>query len=81
MILYGEDPIVEALEASPPDFVLLVHKDTSEFGYRFLGRDYGMFIGLWIRQNYEEVSLIGEPPFVEGNFGMRLMRRTRPDAP
>jgi len=81
MVLYGEDAIVEALEASPPDFVLLVHKDTSEFGYRFLGRDYGMFIGLWIRENYEEVSLIGEPPLVEGNFGMRLMRRTTPGEP
>ena len=81
VILYGEDPIVEALEAAPPDFVLLVHKDTSEFGYRFLGRNYGIYIGLWIRENYEEVSLIGEPPLVDGNFGMRLMRRTTAEAP
>jgi hypothetical protein len=70
-----QDPMLEALEAAPPDFVLLVHKDTSEFGYRFFGRNYGMFIRLWIRENYEEVALVGETPLVGDAVGMQLLRR------
>jgi len=78
VILHGETAMLDAPETSPPDFVVLVHKDTSEFGYRFLGRQYGMFMGLWIREDYEEVVLIGAPPLVGDEFGMSLLRRIGP---
>src|SRR5208283_4975736 len=57
LLLFGEDRMLEALKDSPPDYVFLVHKDTSEFGERFFGRDYGRKIFAWIEENYQEQPL------------------------
>ncbi len=78
LIMYGEGRMLESLRATPPDYVLLVHKDTSEFGYRFLGRDYGVSVGSWIRTNYRDVYRTGGLPFTEEGFGMLLLRRIEP---
>lgn len=70
LILFGEDQILEALEKSPPDFVLLVPKPTSEFAGQF-GVDYGVNIQQWVQTRYEKAqvfpggSLAGEPFDVE----------------
>jgi hypothetical protein len=75
LTLFGEDRILMALRKCPPDYVLVVHKDTDEYGYRFFGRDYGEKIYCWVRANYEIVSSIGAPPLRDERFGMVLMRR------
>ena len=35
VIIYGEQTILQSLQKHTPDFVLLVHKNTGSFGYRF----------------------------------------------
>jgi hypothetical protein len=75
LAIFGEDCMVEAFQANPPDFVLLVGKDTSEFGYRFFGRDYARHLYEWITENYREVKLVGQPPFQDDRFGIRIMQR------
>jgi 4-amino-4-deoxy-L-arabinose transferase-like glycosyltransferase len=76
--IFGEDRILASFEARPPDFVLLVHKDTSEFGYRFFGRDYGQVVGAWIHREYRGVTLIGEEPLRDDRYGIALLRRAAP---
>jgi hypothetical protein len=76
VILFGEQRIVSSLRERPPDSLLLVHKDTSEYGLRFFGRDYGQQIFAWIESNYRPVSSTGAPPFRNARFGMLLMRRS-----
>ena len=39
MIVFGEDAITNALARRPPDYVVLVDKDTSEFGVGAFGVD------------------------------------------
>jgi len=74
--IYGEDIILASLESQPPDFILLVHKDTSEYGFRFFGTDYAAKIGKWIATHYKSVKPFGAPPFQDQRFGMLLLAHT-----
>jgi hypothetical protein len=76
IVLFGEEEILDAFRASPPDLVLLVHKDTIEYGVRFFGRDYAVRLGVWIRENYREVKRFGDPPLQPGSrFGIAVLAR------
>jgi hypothetical protein len=75
LLMFGEDNILRALEASPPDFVALVHKDTSEYGATFFGRHYGQAIMAWIVQNYRPIERVGALPLRDRRFGMLLLER------
>jgi hypothetical protein len=76
MILFGEDAWLAALEASPPDAVLVAHKDTSEYGFALFGRDYGARVMEWVRAHYRPIGLLGDEPLEPGaHFGMRLYAR------
>jgi hypothetical protein len=83
LLVFGEDNILQSFKDHPPDFVMLVHKDTTEFGSRFFGRNYGWWIAAWIEDNYERAELIGYPPLQDNRFGMLLMRRVEapPESP
>ena len=74
-IFYGERTILASFQEHRPDFILIAHKDTSEFGYQYFGRDYAKELFAWIRRNYEGLTLIGERPHHNGYYGMLLMRR------
>jgi len=75
IILFDERAMLTAMRSTPPDYVLVVHKDTAEYGFRFFGRDYGQAIFAWIESNYRPVSSTGAPPLRDSGFGMVLMRR------
>ena len=47
-MLFGEQQMLRSLQTHLPDFVLVLHVDYDEFGYRFFGRDYGQRILAWI---------------------------------
>lgn len=72
--LVGEDRILASLRAHPPDYVALVHFDTSEEGRRFFGRDYAQELYAWIRAHYQAVVLIGDPPLRDQRFGILLLK-------
>lgn len=73
--LFGEDRMLASLQAHPPDLVMLVHRETGEFGARYFGRDYARSLYTWIGRNYRPISIIGALPFQDGRFGMLLMKR------
>jgi hypothetical protein len=72
---FGEPAILAALASRAPDFVVLVHKDTTEYGARFFGREYGTPLLAWVRAHYRVVRLIGAPPFVDDRFGIEVLQR------
>jgi hypothetical protein len=74
-LLQGEAHILDSFRTHPPDYVALVHKDTSEEGFRFFGRDYGQQLFAWIVNNYHELQLIGDLPLQSERFGILLLRR------
>jgi hypothetical protein len=74
LLIYGEERMLERFRSTPPDFIALVHKDSSEFGARFFGKDYGRALHSWIQENYRVVGQVGERPLQDDRFGMALMR-------
>ena len=77
IMIYGEDRILRDFEASPPDYVVVVHKDTTEYGYPFFGQDYARNFYAWVRNHYTRVRLIGRPPLQQRrNFGIELLKRS-----
>ena len=77
MILFGEQDLLAALRADPPDYVLLVHKDTAEFGVGWFGQDrrYGEAIMNWVEQGYETVARFGAEPLRDRRFGISILKR------
>jgi 4-amino-4-deoxy-L-arabinose transferase-like glycosyltransferase len=47
--------LASSLARDPPDIVVALMMDLSEYGYRGFGRDYALRTGQWIAQEYTEV--------------------------
>ncbi|MCK6446799.1 MAG: glycosyltransferase family 39 protein [Planctomycetes bacterium] len=77
LVLFGETRIVQTFQATPPDRVLLVHKDTTEYGFPLFGADYGRELANWIVQNFRPLGPpLGDPPLVPGSrFGIQVLGR------
>jgi hypothetical protein len=74
---FGEQAILEAHRRAPPDLVVLVQKDTAEYGVGPFGRDpnYGARLMSWIRANYRPVETIGKDPAAGDAYGIQILRR------
>jgi hypothetical protein len=76
VLLFGEDNMLADLEAHPPDRIVLVQKDTSEYGLPYFGLGYGSKLMAWMHANYRPEALIGDPPFEPGaDFGLLVLVR------
>src|SRR3954470_13311644 len=64
VIAFGEDVMLRTFQMTPPDYILLVHKDTAEYGVSFFGSDprYGRAIMDWVGRRYTTVHVIGRQP-------------------
>jgi hypothetical protein len=75
LLTFGEERILQAFQAKPPDVVLLVDRDVSEYGFREFGTDYGQALGDWIRSHYVRVNTFGDSPSAAAiGFGIQLMQ-------
>jgi hypothetical protein len=74
---WPEDVARADFEAHPPDYVLLVHRDTREFGVGYFGNSplYGRKIMDWVNVNYRPVARFGAEPFVIDKFGIKILER------
>ncbi len=77
MVLFGEPRILRAFQRHPPDWIVLAHKDTSEFAFRFFGRDYGRELFGWIMKTYRPVGVMGALPFRGNRYGLLLLAKGR----
>ncbi len=76
LTVFGEERVFRDHVEHPPDFLLLVHKDSQgDFGVRFFGIDYAREYRPWVDANYRLVSTSGAPPFRGPTFGIQLLER------
>ncbi len=75
--LGGEAAILADLDAHPPDFIVLIHRNHAEFGVGPFGADprNGRGIMEWVSERYRRVERIGEEPFQGRGFGTVILRR------
>jgi hypothetical protein len=74
----GEEVVLRDIEAHPPDFIALLHRDWDEFGVGAFGVDdkNGRRIMEWVSGHYERLAHIGAEPFQDQRFGIVILRHT-----
>lgn len=77
MLMFGEPVMLAELEQKPPDWLVLIHRDDSEYSHRFFGRDYGQGFSTWIQANYQGVQLFGAHPLTGPYFGVLITQRQK----
>jgi hypothetical protein len=82
MAVLGQDVMTDRFQASPPDYVLLLEQDDSDFGIKYFGSSpqYGERLMQWIKQNYKVVLVIGNVPLRDGHYGLEFLQRLPPAA-
>jgi hypothetical protein len=73
---FGEQNMLNAYKKHPPDYIVLIQRDSSEYGHPFFGADkgYGYDFMQWVRENYESVYLAGKEPLKTGAFGIQILQ-------
>ena len=74
--VFGESNILMALEAAPPDLIVLAHKDADEYGFARFGADqrYGASILEWVRARYRTAEIIGKATLSSGGEGIEILQ-------
>ena len=75
--MFAEEKILNSLRKNPPDYVILVDIDTSEYGAACFGKDYARNIFSWIKSSYEPVDQFGQTPFIGKGFGVIIAKQIR----
>lgn len=71
--LYGEQAILDAMRATPPDVVVFVTRDTSAYGFQYFGRDYARNLYAFLLERYPQGMALGGRPFTDEPFGVKVM--------
>jgi hypothetical protein len=76
LLTFGESVIQRRFEMTPPDFILLAHKDTKEYAVPYFGSDprNGQAMMDWIARHYTTVEVIGRTPLHEGGYGIAILK-------
>ena len=83
LLAFGEANVLRSLVDAPPELILLVRRDVSEYGYPPFGTDpkYGQAIAIWIRGHYNLLRIVSALPDQEGESGIEILRRRQLSAP
>ena len=75
LLIFDQRRMVTALETHPPDYALIVHRPTPEYGTTNFGLDYGGDLYAWLQKDYELAKTFGAQPFSGRSFGIFMLRR------
>lgn len=73
--LISEEKIIDRFEKTSIDYILIVNRETREYGFPHFGVDYGKKIDFWIKEHYRLEKLIGPYPFTEPEFSAALFKK------
>ncbi len=70
---FGEEAVVQEVEAQPPFHVLFIDRETGEFGPPRFGHDYAVELAEALRRGRRVVGGVGPEPLTGAGFGVRLL--------
>ena len=73
--LFGEDKMLSEIKAASIDYVIILSRDTSEFGPASFGVDYAKKIQKWIDDNYVPIKQFGAKPYKSTAAGTLILKR------
>jgi 4-amino-4-deoxy-L-arabinose transferase-like glycosyltransferase len=81
--IFGESAILADLRAAPPDYVVLVQRDTLEYRLPLFGIDYARRLLDWVHDDYRLVTRAGAAPLrparlEDGRTGFEVWARAAP---
>jgi hypothetical protein len=74
--LIGEEKIIDRFEKSNIDYVIIVNRETREYGFPYFGVHYGEKINLWIKKHYKLEKLFGPYPFTKPGFSAAIFKKS-----
>jgi hypothetical protein len=77
LAIFGEDTMLKAISAQPPDYVIMLKKDAKEYGYNYFGQDFGCKIFGWIKENYTMLETLGDLELNSTGFGLFIAKRNK----
>jgi 4-amino-4-deoxy-L-arabinose transferase-like glycosyltransferase len=82
LAVYGQANMSHALQEGRPDYIILLGVDTREFGVPYFGASdgFGGEVLRWINRAYEPVCQIGHDWTRDGEFGIRILKRSAAQA-
>jgi hypothetical protein len=76
LLMFGEQRMIDALSAHPPDLLVWAPRSTAEYGYHGLGQGYGERLASWVNEHYT----LAEPPVQDRQFRLLLLVPRTPRA-
>jgi len=70
-----EDRLISWLIYCKVDYIIILQRETDEYGYARFGIDYGKEISAWINDKYSVVAQFGPAPFTSDEFGAVILKR------
>jgi hypothetical protein len=69
------EDIIEDMHSKKPDYVVIIQRETYEYGYLGFGYDYGQGIFAYIVNNYALYKQFGPFPFTGRGYGIAVFKR------
>lgn len=55
---FGEDNIIRHFKATKPEYIVINNRDTSDYGYAYMCKDYAVNFCTFVKENYDSVKII-----------------------
>jgi hypothetical protein len=75
VIMFTEERLLKALKAHPPDLIVGMPRDTTEYGLAQFGRDYNQALNLWVINEYDPMFRISDSLPGAGAFSITVFQR------
>lgn len=69
--------VLKALKSTPPDYLVIIGMEFSEFGYSKFGIGFGETIYQWVKENYQRGKLFGNDPVDGEGFGILFYKHNQ----